>query len=454
MFNTVRYLILPVLHVAGLVFMWFAGTMLLPLGIALVYDPEVVQSFVISTAITFLTGMALTLLTKRYKRELSARHGFLLVTLIWTFVPLFSTIPFLIEMPSQTFSQLYFEMMSCLTTTGATVLTGLDHLPLSLNGCFLSWLGGMGLIVLSVAILPLLGIGGSQIIKAETSGPLKEQKLTPRIADTAKALWLIYFGISLACAVAYHMGGMEWSDAIMHMMTTVSLSGISAHDSSYAFFNSARIDYIACFFMAICGFNFSLHFLVWNRRNIFLYFKSPEAVSWMITMIILVLITFWVLFSQGIYNSWEDNLRYAMFSAISVASTTGFSTVDYSSWPAGLPIIISSLFCNLCRIYGGRDQAAASSDSAENTQARAAASALSKSSGPLARRGYDHRQQNQLCRAGLRNGLADHYCDRYGASATLRSGSHRSAFCAYRHVHKPRSRAGKCRTVGKLLLPQ
>ncbi len=347
MFNTVRYLILPVLHVAGLVFMWFAGTMLLPLGIALVYDPEVVQSFVISTAITFLTGMALTLLTKRYKRELSARHGFLLVTLIWTFVPLFSTIPFLIEMPSQTFSQLYFEMMSCLTTTGATVLTGLDHLPLSLNGwrSFLSWLGGMGLIVLSVAILPLLGIGGSQIIKAETSGPLKEQKLTPRIADTAKALWLIYFGISLACAVAYHMGGMEWSDAIMHMMTTVSLSGISAHDSSYAFFNSARIDYIACFFMAICGFNFSLHFLVWNRRNIFLYFKSPEAVSWMITMIILVLITFWVLFSQGIYNSWEDNLRYAMFSAISVASTTGFSTVDYSSWPAGLPIIILIAAC-------------------------------------------------------------------------------------------------------------
>ena len=173
--------------------MWFAAAMLIPLGVAIIYDPEVVNSFLISVGVTFFTGLILTLIAGRHKRELTARHGFLLVTLIWTAFPLFSTIPFLIWMPSYSFSQLYFEMMSCLSTTGATVMTGLDHLPLSLNGwrCFLSWLGGMGLIVLSVAILPLLGIGGAQMIKAETSGPMKEQKLTPRIADTAKALYLI-----------------------------------------------------------------------------------------------------------------------------------------------------------------------------------------------------------------------------------------------------------------------
>lgn len=355
--NTFRYLILPVLSVAGPVFMWFAGAMLVPLVVAIIYDPEVVQSFVVSVAITFLTGLFLTLTSRRYKTELTARHGFLLVTLIWTCVPLFSTIPFLLVMPSYSFSQLYFEMMSCLSTTGATMMTGLDHLPLSLNGwrCFLSWLGGMGLIVLSVAILPLLGVGGAQIIKAETSGPLKEQKLTPRIADTAKALYLIYFGISFACAVSYHLAGMEWSDAIMHMMTTVSLSGISSHDSSYAFFNSARVDYVAVFFMAVCGFNFSMHFLVWEKRNIFLYLKDPESLSWLTTLVILIAISFAVLMQQGIYANWEDNLRYALFSVVSVASTTGFSDTDYSAWPRGLPILllIASCFATCAGSTGG-----------------------------------------------------------------------------------------------------
>lgn len=337
--------------------MWFAAAMLIPLGVAIIYDPEVVNSFLISVGMTFFTGLILTLIAGRHKRELTARHGFLLVTLIWTAFPLFSTIPFLIWMPSYSFSQLYFEMMSCLSTTGATVMTGLDHLPLSLNGwrCFLSWLGGMGLIVLSVAILPLLGIGGAQMIKAETSGPMKEQKLTPRIADTAKALYLIYFGISFACAVAYHLAGMEWKDAIMHMMTTVSLSGISAHDSSYAFFHSALIDYVAVFFMAICGFNFSLHFLAWNKRNIFFYFKDPEAVSWLGTLLLLCAVTFLVISLKGTYAHWEDNLRYALFTVVSVASTTGFADTNYANWPQGLPILlmIAAAFATCAGSTGG-----------------------------------------------------------------------------------------------------
>lgn len=345
--NTIPHLILPVLNTAGPVLMAFAVTTLVPLFVAVVYDPALVKSFVIGTGVTFITGLLLSILTRHEKTERTARHGFLLVTLIWTLIPLFSTIPFLLELPKYSFPKLYFEMMSCLSTTGATVMTGLDKLPLSLNGfrCFLSWLGGMGIIVLSVAILPLLGVGGAQIIKAETSGPLKEEKLTPRIADTAKALYIIYFGISFACAIAYHLAGMEWQDAIMHMMTTVSLSGISSHDASYVFFHSARIDYVASFFMVLCGLNFSLHFVCWSRRNVFLYLKDPEALSWLLTLITLVGLTFYILYSQHIYRGWEENFRYALFSVISVASTTGYADTDYSSWPYGLPFILLFAAC-------------------------------------------------------------------------------------------------------------
>jgi len=253
MFNTIRYLLLPVLNASGPVFIWLAAALLIPFTLSVSKQDGAADSFLTCFLITLATGVVLMLLTRRWRRELTSRHGFLLVTLIWTSVPLFGTIPFIIERPEMSFAQLYFEMMSCLTTTGATVFTGLDKLPVSLNGwrCFLSWIGGMGLIVLSVAILPLLGVGGSQIIKAETTGPLKEHRLTPRIADTAKALYIIYLGVSVACAISYHLAGMEWEDAIMHMMTTVSLSGIATHDASFAYFNSPAVDAVAIVFMLI-----------------------------------------------------------------------------------------------------------------------------------------------------------------------------------------------------------
>ena len=357
MLNTLRYLLLPVLNASGPVFIWLAIALLLPLSLSIADQDGAQQSFLTCAGITFATGIVLSLATRRWKRELTARHGFLLVALIWTSVPLFSTIPFVLEMPELSFSQIYFEMMSCLSTTGATVISGLDNLPTSLNGwrCFLSWIGGMGLIVLSVAILPLLGVGGAQIIKAETTGPMKETRLTPRIADTAKALYVIYLSISVACAISYHMAGMSWDDAIMHMMTTVSLSGIAAHDASFGYFNSPAVDSVAVFFMLICGFNFTLHFYAWKKKNIAAYFLDTEARSWILSVSLLTALAAAILWLNNTYSTWEEILRFAAFSVLSVASTTGYGTADYSSWPTGLPLImmLSAAFASCAGSTGG-----------------------------------------------------------------------------------------------------
>ncbi|MBS6615698.1 MAG: TrkH family potassium uptake protein, partial [Sutterella wadsworthensis] len=342
MFNTIRYLLLPVLNASGPVFIWLAAALLIPFTLSVSKQDGAADSFLTCFLITLATGVVLMLLTRRWRRELTSRHGFLLVTLIWTSVPLFGTIPFIIERPDMSFAQLYFEMMSCLTTTGATVFTGLDKLPVSLNGwrCFLSWIGGMGLIVLSVAILPLLGVGGSQIIKAETTGPLKEHRLTPRIADTAKALYIIYLGVSVACAISYHLAGMEWEDAIMHMMTTVSLSGIATHDASFAYFNSPAVDAVAIVFMLISGFNFSLHFMAWRRRNFLIYLQDAEAKAWIATAALMSALTIIVLADAHVYETSAETVRHALFSVVSVITTTGYATVDYASWPLGLPVLL------------------------------------------------------------------------------------------------------------------
>ena len=357
MLNTLRYLILPVLNASGPVFIWLASALLLPLWLSFSKNDGAQESFLICVGVTFTVGLFLSIATRPWKRELTARHGFLLVTLIWTTVPLFSTIPFLLETPQYTFSQIYFEMMSCLTTTGATVMTGLDTMAISLNGwrCFLSWIGGMGLIVLSVAILPLLGVGGSQIFKAETTGPLKESRLTPRIADTAKALYLIYLAVSVACAVSYHLAGMTWADAIMHMMTTVSLSGIAAHDASYNFWNSPAVDAVAVIFMIISGFSFSLHFAAWHKRDITAYFRDVEAKGWITSLLILSTATIGILAYNGVYDNWSDTIRFALFSVVSAATTTGYSTADYSAWPLGLPIfmVMSSAYATCAGSTGG-----------------------------------------------------------------------------------------------------
>ena len=334
--------ILPVLNVLGYLVLIFAGTMLVPLAFAFFAGEAALKDYDLALLITASIGGALILGTRRFRRELQPRDGFLLVTLGWTLLPACATLPLLFHLPGLTFTDAYFETMSGLTTTGATVLSGLDQLPLSINVWrhLLVWLGGMGILVLVVAILPLLGVGGAQVFKAETAGPFKESKLTPRIADTAKALYSVYFGVSLICFLAYRWAGMSWSDAFMHMCSTMGLGGFSSHDASFGHWNSPLIDYTAVVFMTIAGFNFSLHFIVWRRRAPLLYLTDPEARAYLFTLVAACLVIAVFLYREGVYGDWWPALRYASFNVVSIATTTGYASTDYNQWPIFAPVLM------------------------------------------------------------------------------------------------------------------
>ena len=333
---------LPVLNVLGYVVLMFSATLLVPLAFAVASADGAQRGFDIALLVTAGSGLALTLATRRSRRELQPRDGFLLVTLVWTVLPAFATVPLLLQMPGLSFTDAYFEAMSGLTATGGTVLSGLDQLPLSVNVWrhLMVWIGGMGILVLVVAILPLLGVGGAQAFKAETTGPLKETKLTPRIADTAKALYVIYFVLSFACFLAYRWGGMSWTDAFMHMCSTLGLGGFSSHDASFAHWNSPLLESIAVVFMTLAGFSFLLHFTVWRRKSLLPYWKSAEARAFMFTLVAAVLVVAAFLLIQGVYADWESALRYALFNVVSVATTTGYSNTDYNLWPLFAPILM------------------------------------------------------------------------------------------------------------------
>ena len=257
-------------------------------------------------------------------------------------LPAFATLPLLFFLKDLSFTDAYFETMSGLTTTGATVLSGLDNLPLSINiwRHLLVWLGGMGILVLVVAILPMLGVGGSQAFKAESTGVMKEAKLTPRIAETAKGLYAIYFAISLACFLAYAAAGMSWADAFMHMCSTMGLGGFSSHDASFGHFNSQAIETVAIVFMLIAGFNFSMHFLAWRRRSLRVYWHDPEGTRFLLLMLTSVLLVAVYLLWREVYPDFATAWRHAAFNVVSIATTTGFASVDYNQWPTFAPALM------------------------------------------------------------------------------------------------------------------
>ncbi|NDY93974.1 TrkH family potassium uptake protein [Ideonella livida] len=332
----------PVFTVLGGVIMLFSLTMLVPLGFSwglgdgahAVYDEAILA--------TLAAGLFLFLACRGEKRELQPRDGFLLVTLVWTVLPAFGTLPLLLAIPGLSFTDAYFEAMSGMTTTGATVLTGLEHLPASLNvwRCFMVLLGGMGILVLAVAILPLLGVGGSQIFKAETPGPMKDEKLTPRIAETARGLWAVYFTVATACMLALHAAGMGWTDAFMHMCSVMGLGGFAGYDASFGAFDSPLIEAVAIFFMLLAGINFALYFLAWRQRSWRVVFTDLEARFFWALMAGSVALVTVLLLAHGTYPDALTALRHAAFSVISVATTTGFATVDYAQWPIFAPVLM------------------------------------------------------------------------------------------------------------------
>ena len=333
----------PFLAVAphlGLIAMTMSAFHLLPIATSLMYGDGAVHAFVASMAVNVATGWIIWMLTRRYRGALAPRDGILMVVLAWAGGAAFATIPFKLLIPGLSFTDAYFETVSGLTTTGATVLAGLDKLPPSLNlwRALLVWLGGMGLIVLAVAVLPILGVGGRQVMRAETPGPMKDTKLTPRITETAKAPWVVYGAISLACFLAYAAAGMTWFDAVVHMFTTMGLGGFSTHDASFAYWNSPLIEAVAIVFMLLAGINFGTHFLAFRARSVRPYRRDPEA-----RLFVLVIVSSWIgvaayLRLTGTYPGWLTALRYAAFNVTSIATTTGYASTDFNAWPIFVPM--------------------------------------------------------------------------------------------------------------------
>jgi trk system potassium uptake protein TrkH len=329
----------PLFNVLGASIAVFAAAMLAPLAVAFFGDEEALTAYDTAFLITFVSGAAIWLATRPFKRELQPRDGFLLVTLIWTVLPAFATLPLLLHLRGLSFTDAYFEAVSGMTTTGATTLSSLDELPASINfwRCLLQWIGGMGILVLMVAILPMLGVGGTQLFRAETAGPIKDTKLTPRITDTAIGLWSVYGAISLACFLAYWAGGMGALDAAMHMFTTMSLGGLSSYDASFGHFDSPLLEWIAVVFMVVASINFALYFLVLRKRSVGVLFSDVEARGTVLVLAGSVLLVAGYLLWQGVYSEPWVALRHSAFNVVSIASTTGYATVDFNQWPSFAP---------------------------------------------------------------------------------------------------------------------
>ena len=332
--------LLAVIRPLGVIGMVMSLSHLVPIAVSLYYGDGALRAFCISMLFNFVIGMIAFLVTRDIKADLKPRDGMLLVVLAWTGGAAFATLPLLLMIPGLSFTDAYFETVSGLTTTGSTVLSDLDKLAPSLNiwRGLLVWLGGMGLIVLAVAVLPLLGIGGRQMFKAETPGPMKDSQLTPRITETAKALWEVYALISLLCFIAFHIAGMTWFDALMHMFSTMGLGGFSSHDASFGHWNSLTIEVVAIIFMLVAGINFGTHFMALRGRSFAPYRCDTEAHAYLVITIASCVAIAFFLYTKGTYKTFGEALRFASFNVVSIATTTGFANTDYNQWPLIAPL--------------------------------------------------------------------------------------------------------------------
>lgn len=330
-------------RVLGILLAWFSVTMLPPILVGALHEDYAMTPFLLAFAITLVAGLILWYPVRKSRDDLRLRDGFLIVVLFWTVLGAFGALPLLFS-PSLTIgiTDAVFESISGLTTTGATVITNLDELPKSIlfyrQG--LQWLGGMGIIVLAVAILPMLGVGGMQLYRAETPGPVKGSKLTPRIKETAKALWYIYLSLTVACAVSYWFAGMNVFDAISHSFSTVAIGGFSTHNESIGYFHSAPIETVAIIFMLLSGVNFGLHFITWKSQSLRHYLQDAEFKTYFVVIISISIIVAIFLRSSEVYLSWDGAFSKAIFHAVSIATTTGFTTSHYYFWPTFIPLLL------------------------------------------------------------------------------------------------------------------
>ncbi|MAT66597.1 MAG: potassium transporter [Gammaproteobacteria bacterium] len=335
--------LITIQRILGLLLMVFSTTLLPPVAVALIYRDGAITPFLEAFGLVLAAGLLIWWPARRNKRELRLRDGFLIVVLFWVVLGLVGALPlYLSPQPAIGLTDAVFESMSGLTTTGATVLTGIDYLPHSIlfYRQQLQWMGGMGIIVLAVAVLPMLGIGGMQLYRAETPGPMKDNKLTPRIAETAKALWYIYLSLTIACALAYWLAGMSGFDAVAHSFSTVAIGGFSTHDLSMGYFQSELIEMIAVVFMLLSGVNFALHFTVWRSLSPMPYVRDSEVRTYFTILLTTALITITYLYVTKTFGSWGEVLHHGLFQVVSIGTTTGFTTAEYYNWPGFLPVLL------------------------------------------------------------------------------------------------------------------
>lgn len=330
-------------QIIGLLLMLFSTSMLPPFVMDLFFGEGVLSAFFFSYLILLSLGMFFWLPVRKVKNELRIRDGFVVVVMFWTVLGISGSLPFLFfESLNISTTDAIFESVSALTTTGATVLTGIDSLPHALlfYRQQLQWMGGMGIIVLAVAILPMLGIGGMQLYRAETPGPVKDNKLTPRITETAKALWYIYLWLTIFCALSYWLAGMSWFDAIGHSFSTVAIGGFSTHDASLGFYDSAAVEAVAVVFMFLGGVNFALHYIAFQRKDFCPYITDAEFKTYALVLTVAIVTSVLFLFYSGTEKTFYDALRQGVFQAVSIGTTTGYSTTEFYLWPVFLPVFL------------------------------------------------------------------------------------------------------------------
>ncbi|CAK9886386.1 MAG: Trk system potassium uptake protein TrkH [Candidatus Erwinia impunctatus] len=330
-------------RIVGLLVILFSGTMIIPGLVALIYRDGAGLAFTQTFFLALLIGSLLWWPNRQQKKELKPREGFLIVVLFWTVLGSVGAMPFIFaEHPNLSLTDAFFESFSGLTTTGATTLTGLDSLPKAIlfYRQMLQWLGGMGIIVLAVAILPILGVGGMQLYRAEMPGPLKDNKMRPRIAETAKTLWLIYVLLTVACALSLWFAGMSFFDAISHSFSTIAIGGFSTHDASIGYFNSPTINTIIAVFLLISGCNYGLHFAMISGRSLRVYWRDPEFRIFIGVQLTLVAICTLVLWLHNTYTTPLQTLNQAFFQVVSMATTAGFTTDSIARWPLFLPVLL------------------------------------------------------------------------------------------------------------------
>jgi trk system potassium uptake protein TrkH len=334
--------IFVVQRIVGVVIALASSVNLVPAALSWAWDEGIEHVFMESLLATLAVGFMLWLPVRHRREELRLRDGFLVVTLIWFLVGAACALPFMLGPTALSAPDAYFESVSGLTTTGATVLVGIENLPRSLlfYRQSLHFLGGMGIVILAVAVLPMLRIGGSQLFRAESTGPVKDTRLTPRIAETAKALWMVYVGLNAACAVAYWVGGMDVFDAITHAFATVATGGFGNYDASFAHFDSPLLESIAILFMFLGGVNFSLHFIAWRRATGSVYFADSEVRTYFAIVAGASLVTALALWLHGAYPGFMESLRHATFHLVSNITTTGFTTTGFVQWPGYAPLLL------------------------------------------------------------------------------------------------------------------